>query len=91
MNTIYSEMKKISILDYPENFNQRSNTQQTPFITYSIKIIIDGREKNIYWKDETISNEKEDIKLRQLFEKIQEIITNKEEYKKLPEPKSGYQ
>lgn len=91
MNTIYLEMKKINILNYSESFNQKGNTLQTPFETYSIKIIIDNKEKNIYWKDENVSKTKEAIKLRELFKKIQEIIINKEEYKKLPISKDGYQ
>jgi len=90
MNTIYSEMKKINILIYPESFNPKSYTQQTPFDTYSIKIISDGKEKNISWKDENVSDAKDAVQLRGLFKKIQEIIINKEEFKKLPEPKSNY-
>ncbi|MBL4935077.1 hypothetical protein JK636_04815 [Clostridium sp. YIM B02515] len=91
MNTIYLEMKKINILNYSDKFNPKSNTIQTPFSTYSIKIIVDGKEKSIYWKDENVSQSKEATQLRNLFKKIQEIIVNKEEFKKLPEPKSAYQ
>ncbi|WP_313885246.1 hypothetical protein [Clostridium sp. DJ247] len=91
ISTIYSEMKKINILDYPDNFNPKSNTIQTPYDTYSIKIIIEGKEKCIYWKDESVSETKEAAQLRKLFKKIQEIIVNKEEFKKLPEAKGGYQ
>jgi hypothetical protein len=90
MNIIYSEMKKINILNYPENFNPKSNMHRTPFETYSIKIVIDGKEKNIYWKDENISETKEAIQLRKLFKQIEEIIINKEEYKKLPAANGGY-
>lgn len=90
MNTIYSEMMRINILDYPENFKPKNNGFQTPFSTYHIKIIIDGKEKNISWEDENISQSKEAVQLRELFKKIQEIIVNKEEFKKLPEAKGGY-
>ncbi|MBZ9689010.1 hypothetical protein G9F72_022190 [Clostridium estertheticum] len=83
-------MKKINILNYPENFNPKSNIMQTPFQTYSIKIVIDGKEKNIYWKDENVSKTKEAMQLRELFKKIEEIIINKEEYKKLPPANGGY-
>ena len=88
MNSIYSEMKNINILNYPENFNPKSNVIKAPFQIYSIKIIIEGKEKNIYWKDDSGSKAKEVIQLRQLFEKIQEIIISKDEYKKLPPAKS---
>lgn len=90
MNSIYLDMKKINILNYPENFNPKSNMMQTPFQTYSIKIVIDGKEKNIYWKDENVSKTKEAVQLRALFKKIEEIIINKEEYKKLPLANGGY-
>jgi hypothetical protein len=90
MSIIYSEMKKINILNYPENFNPKSNMHRTPFETYSIKIAIDGKEKYIYWKDENISESKKAIELRVLFKKIQEIIINKEQYKKLPVANGGY-
>ncbi|MGH4124725.1 MAG: hypothetical protein ACREV6_17520 [Clostridium sp.] len=80
----------MNIFNYPENFNPNSNIRQTPFYTYSIKIVIDGKEKNIYWKDENVSETKEVIQFRDLFKKIQETINNKEEYKKLPPENGGY-
>ena len=90
MNSIYLDMKKINILNYPENFNPKSNIMQTPFQTYSIKIVINGKEKNIYWKDENVSGTKEAMRLRELFKKIEDIIINKEEYKKLLPANGGY-
>lgn len=90
MNAIYSKMQKINILNYPENFNPKSNVRQTPFQTYSIKIIADGEEKSIYWEDESVSEIKEAVQLRELFNEIQEVIINKEGYKTLPVPKGGY-
>jgi hypothetical protein len=90
MNTIYSEMKKINILSYPVNFNPKSNTSQTPFDTYYIIITADGKEKEILWRDENVSMEKEAVQLRELFRKLKKIITDKEEFKKLPKPTSGY-
>lgn len=91
MNTIYSEMKNIDILGYPDNFEPKSNKKQTPFNIYSLKIIAEGKEKNIYWKDESVSETKEAEQLRKLFKEIEEIIVNKDEFKKLPEPTSHYQ
>jgi hypothetical protein len=90
MNTIYSEMKKINILDYPESFKPKNNVKQNPYYTYNFKIIANGIEKNISWVDENVSESKEAVQLRELFKKNQEIIENKEEYKKLPEAKGGY-
>lgn len=90
MKSIYSDMKKINIFNYPDNFNPRSNMMQTPYETYSIKIIINGVEKDLYWKDESASQNKEAVQLRELFKKMEKIIANKEEYKKLPAAKGGY-
>lgn len=90
MNSIYLEMKKINILNYPDKFTPKRNMSSTPFETYSMKIIINGKEKNIYWEDENVSETKEAIQLRELFKKIQKIIISKEEYKKLPPAKGGY-
>lgn len=90
VNEIYTSMRNINILSYPDNFNPKSNMGQKPFLTYSIKIIVNGKEKNIYWNDEFISSSKEAVNLRALFKRIHEIISSKEEYKKLPAPQGGY-
>lgn len=90
MNEIYSSMRKINILNYPDNFSPKSNMRQTPFKTYSIKIIVNGKEKNIYWEDENASNSKDAVQLRDLLNAIHKIVSGKEEYKKLPKPKAGY-
>jgi hypothetical protein len=90
MDNIYSEIRKINILGYPDSFNPKNNVTRNPYHTYNFKIIVDGVEKNISWVDENVSQSKEAVQLRELFEKIQEIIEGKEEYKKLPEAKGGY-
>jgi hypothetical protein len=90
MDTIYSEMRKINILDYPDNFNPKNNVKQTTYHTYNFKVIVNGIEKNISWADGNVSQSKQAVQLRELFKKIQEIIESKEEYKKLPEAKGGY-
>jgi hypothetical protein len=91
MDTIYSEIRKINILGYSDSFNPKSNVMQTPYYTYNFKIIADGIEKNISWADKNVSQSKEAVQLRELFKKIQEIIECKEQYKKLPEAKGGYE
>lgn len=90
MNEIYKVMKNINILSYPDNYSPKSNIWQTPFQTYIIKVIVNGKEKNIYWKDESVSQSKEAVNLRNLFKRIHEIVSAKEEYKKLPKPQGGY-
>lgn len=90
MNNIYSQMKKINILSYPNNFKPRSNMRRMPVHSYTIKIIYGVREKNIEWEDESASDSSDAVQLRELFKKIEEIIANREEYKKLPKAKGGY-
>lgn len=90
IDRIYSEMNKISILDYPELFEPKEGVLVTPFESYSLRVIINDKEKHIYWEDKSLSKTKEADQLRQLFENIQLIIINKDEYKKLPEAKGGY-
>lgn len=90
MDAIYLVMKDIDIQNYPEIFTPKSNSYTTPCQTYSIKIYYSGKEKSIYWKDENLSKTKEATQLRELFNKIEQFIYDKEEYKKLPQPTSGY-
>lgn len=90
MNAIYSDMRRIGITNYPENYDPKSNMIQFPSDTYSIKIIANGREKSIYWEDKSVSITKKAAQLRELFNKIEEMIISKDEYKKLPAPKGGY-
>jgi hypothetical protein len=90
MKSIYSYMRQINILEYPENFRPENNVFVTSFQTYSLKIIIGGKEKNVYWEDKNSAETNDAIQLRNLFDKIQKIIENKEEFKMLPKPKGAY-
>jgi len=90
MKSIYKEMIKINILSYPDKFEPKSNMYQTPFYTYSLKIIYNSMEKNIFWEDENASKASEAVKLRKLFDNIVQLIISKDEYKKLPPAKGGY-
>lgn len=90
MNEIYSKMKDIDILSYPEKFYPKGNVLCTPYDTYSIKILYNGKTKNIHWDDGNLSDSKDAVQLRNLFKRIDQIVSKKEEYKKLPEPKGGY-
>ncbi len=90
MKSIYEEMKKIDILTYSDTFDPEGNIRITPYCTYNIKVQIDGRIKEIYWKDENISEVPEAIALRNLIVHIRDIIYSKDEYKKMPEVNGGY-
>lgn len=90
MNEIYLKMKDINILSYPEKFYPEGDVVHTPFETYSIKVVYSGMEKNIHWDDKNSSDSKEAVQLRNIFKRIHQIVSEKEEYKKLPKPKGGY-
>ena len=90
MDTIYSELRKINILGYPENFKPKGFTESTPYITYNFSITANGIEKKITWFDKNDSITEEAVQLRELFYKIKGIIESTDEYKKLPDAKPGY-
>jgi hypothetical protein len=87
---IYGMMRDINIMDYPSNFKEYSNIRRKPFETYRITIQIGEKQKVIFWEDEQASKTEKANKLRNLFKKIHEVISLKEEYKSLPLPKGGY-
>ena len=90
MNIIYSEMKKINILSYPNNFTPKGTEECTPVFTFAIKIVVNGVEKTIHWENIRGSDTKTAIQLKAFFNKIFEMIINKEEFKKLPPAKGTY-
>jgi len=93
LTTIYNEMQKIKIMNYPEYFKpDRLPIQRwvTPHPTYELTIEYNGKEKRIFWDDESLSEESESNKLRNVINLVKTIIENKEEYKKFPEPQGGY-
>ncbi|WP_426348641.1 hypothetical protein ACPWSR_12905 [Alloiococcus sp. CFN-8] len=90
MDAIYSELKKINILAYEENFQSKGFTESTPFITYNFSFTANGIEKKITWLDKNDSITEEAVQLRELFYKIRAMIESTEEYKKLPVAKPWY-
>lgn len=90
MNDIYDYMRKINIVSYSDKFEKDLSTYVKPFKAYNLKIKYDSKEKNIYWEDRSGSSSEKVNQLRELIGKIENIISNKEEYKKLPDPKGSY-
>ncbi|ADL52325.1 hypothetical protein [Clostridium cellulovorans] len=91
MDEIYSIMRDINICSYPDDFKPKSSTSTKPFNTYSIKVLFDNKEKNIYWDEDNLSVSKDAVELRNLFDKIHKIISGKEEFKVLPNPQNSYE
>lgn len=90
MNSIYSEMKKIDIMNYPDNFTPKGAVETKPSSNFSIIIIANGIEKKIYWQNVQGSKTKAATQLKKLLNNIFKIIINKEEFKKLPPAKDTY-
>ena len=92
--TVYNDLRKINIMDYPEVFKpdrfvitQRS---VSPNLTYELTIVYSGKQKTVFWNDESLSEESEAKLLRGMIDRVRSIIESKDEYKKLPEPQGGY-
>lgn len=90
MAEIYQMMKDIDILSYPETYTVNSDVHMTPYQSYSITITYDGKTKSIHWDDESGSDETKALKLRELFARIHEIVSETAQYKQLPEAQGGY-
>jgi hypothetical protein len=92
MKKIYQRMVEINIVSYPEVFKPSSTLAQyvTPHPTYEFTINIDKVTKKIYWEDVNQSDSLDAKRLRDLIENIRQTVESKEEYKKLPPMKGGY-
>lgn len=87
---IYNKMKEIDIFSYPQTFDPVSNMQVTPYQSYYFKVIANNITKEIEWDDKHASGDDRAIKLRELIDIIKVMIYDKDEYKKLPQPRGGY-
>jgi hypothetical protein len=95
MNSIYQKMVEIDFFNYPDKFSVTvpsgvPETRVMPYSTYFFKVTYNGRTKELLWHEKVTNSEEGADKLRELINLIRNIIESKEEYKKLPEPKSGY-
>ncbi|MDD5703389.1 MAG: hypothetical protein PHU23_15250 [Dehalococcoidales bacterium] len=98
MIQIYSEMKKINIMKYPYTYSplrtvdsglyDRSHVD--PYYTYSLKLRINGRYKEIYWKNENYSVIGHSNNLKEMISSIFSIVNAKEIVKSMPTPRGGY-
>ncbi len=95
LDSIYQKMVEIDFFDYPEKFSvpippDGMVYMVTPFNSYYFKVKYDSKNKELWWEDEIQNENIKADKLRELIKLIWNIIESKEEYKKLPEPRSGY-
>jgi len=95
MNSIYQKMLEIDFFSYPEAFKATVPSGEltgmvTPFSSYYFTVEYDSQVKKLQWEDNVTNPDEKASKLRELIKLIKSIIESREEYKKLPEPKSGY-
>ncbi len=91
MDYIYNEMAKIAIVNYSKKFYVPSNKEVQPHQNYYFKIQLNDKTKEIYWKDtDPYTKDKAADNLRNLVEKVKNIIEQKEKYKSLPKASGGY-
>ena len=98
LKRIYSIMKSINILDYPSDYkppytdNPDPGVERfvQPYETYNFYYRVNSESKDINWKDTNGSDASKAKELRNLFRYIEEIITSKKEYNRLPDAVGGY-
>lgn len=94
---IEEKFKDMDILSYPAEFKpDPANPNGTitivmPCSTYFLRIELDGEIREIFWKDENQTKDQESVALRELIYEIEEMIYDREEYKKMPSIKGGYE
>jgi hypothetical protein len=95
MESIHQKMVEIDFFNYPDRFEVNVLPGEltgmvTPYSTYYFKVEYNSQVKELWWGDEITNPDQKAEKLRELIMLIRNIVESKEEYKKLPEPRSGY-
>jgi hypothetical protein len=95
MDTIHQKMLEIDFFSYPDKFSVdvpegEPKAELAPYPTYFFRVQDGGRTKELLWHDKYANTDIPGGKLLELIKLITNIIESREEYKKLPEPKSGY-
>ncbi len=95
LDTIYKKMVDIDFFSYPDVFTIPVKDEYvgmiTPYQSYYFKVQHGSGIKELSWED-SITNQNNDAdRLRELTKCIREIAESKNEYKKLPPPRGGYE
>jgi hypothetical protein len=95
MESIHQKMVEIDFFNYPDRFSVSVPPGEltgmvTPYSTYYFKVEYNSQVKELWWGDEITNPDQKADKLRELIMLIRNIVESKEEYKQLPEPRSGY-
>jgi len=95
MDTIQSKMKAIDFFNYPYDFNSRIPSGQirgyvVPPTVYHFKVKDGPVWKEVIWNSGVVYQDDQAADLKGLVDLIIGIIESKDEYKKLPRPRSAY-
>ena len=97
MGLIEEKFRDMDILSYPAEFKPDSAdpngkiTVVMPCNSYYLRIELDGEIREIFWKDENLAKDQKSIVLRELIDEIEQMILQRDEYKKMPSAKGGYE
>jgi hypothetical protein len=95
MDDIFQKMVEIDFFNYPDKFSvnvadNETKVQREPYPTYFFLVENGGKTRELLWHDKYVNSDIKGDKLKELINFIQHIIESKEDYKQLPEPRSGY-
>jgi hypothetical protein len=94
LRRIYKKMLEINFFDYPDKFVVHPPGDiigiQTPFSSYYFIVEYNSKIKKLSWNNDIVYVDEKAGKLNELIRLITDIISSKEEYQKLPEPRGGY-
>jgi hypothetical protein len=87
---VYEKMKEVNVLESKKLEPKKKRCMQTPYSEDKWKINLNGETITLYVSEEYCNPTKDAEKIIELRNYILDIVLNKDEYKKLPEPNGGY-
>ncbi|MGD8189699.1 DUF4362 domain-containing protein [Brevibacillus ginsengisoli] len=86
---IYNEIKKADIF-LKKELNSNTYCRQIPFNSYELSVQFNGRFQTYTWSEENCGLTKDAQDLTRIVQLIRRIVEKKEQFKKLPESRGGY-
>ena len=92
MDRIYQKMVEIDFFCYPDEFvipvpEDELVSGFDPYQGYFFRVECDHRIKVLQWEDNRLNKNEDADKLRELIQRIRNIIESKDEYWDLPQPR----
>jgi hypothetical protein len=94
IDSIYNKMNQINFFNYPDVFYVQVTGDTigmvSPYSTYYFYVESAETKKELLWSDSVVNPDQDADKLRELIQLIRGIVESKNEYKKLPPVRWGY-